>query len=219
VQIFPSTSLTTPIASIPTGRISELAFNADPGFYDLAVVALMPARNLAIYGATIVPNCSGDNQVNTQLSFALADPISSTDTSSGNLETNWGSGGRYLLGGAPGATVMIEGSWGTYKMTHPTNVVAAALCPAQQSLPPGANPDGWYTVIGYIATADAAGTVRIWGNDQQYLTVMQVQQQVQLLSWSSDGNFLAIVTADGVVQVWEASFGTLPAIWRDTSFN
>jgi WD40 repeat protein len=107
----------------------------------------------------------------------------------------------------------IKWDYGTYAMLHPTAVVAAALCPAKQNLPADAHPDGVYCVIGYIATADRAGVVRIWGNDQKYLTVMQTQQPVQTLVWSPDGNFLAIGTIDGVVRIWQAGLSSLPALW------
>jgi|GEM_PF-3957540 len=103
-------------------------------------------------------------------------------------------------------------------MDHPAEVVAAALCPTQESLPPGANPDGWYTVIGYIATADAEGTVRVWGNDGKYIA-LQSHSPVHQIAWSPDGNFLAAAHSDGTVQVWQAPLSDIPAIWRNTSFN
>lgn len=126
---------------------------------------------------------------------------------------NWGPGGSYLIGGTPPECMEIKWDYGTYAMLHPTAVVAAALCPAKQNLPADAHPDGVYCVIGYIATADRAGVVRIWGNDQKYLTVMQTQQPVQTLVWSPDGNFLAIGTIDGVVRIWQAGLSSLPALW------
>jgi WD40 repeat protein len=104
-------------------------------------------------------------------------------------------------------------------MEHPAEVVAAALCPAKQSLPADARPDGWYTVIGYIATADSEGSVRIWGNDHKYLTITQTHQPVLQLAWSPDGTYLAVVTADGDAQVWQPNLSSLPALWRNTSFN
>jgi WD40 repeat protein len=124
-----------------------------------------------------------------------------------------------LLGGVLPGKVAIEGTWGTYEMDHPAEVVAAALCPARPSLPADAHPDGWYTIIGFIATADGEGSVRIWGNDQQYLLALQTHEPVLQLAWSPDGNFLAVVSADGTVRVWQANLSGLPALWRNTSFN
>jgi WD40 repeat protein len=213
VQVFPSTALTTPIASLQIGSVSALAFNPHEYSPDLAVVTASPTRKLVVYAGIVATTCAGSNATNTHLSYKEADPQFSPDTSTGVLTAPWGPGGSYLIGGTPPEQVKITWDYGTYTMPHPTAVVAAALCPARQDLPADAHPDGTYCVIGYIATADRAGAVRIWGHDQKYLTVMQTQQPVQALVWSPNGRFLAIVTSDGVVRIWQAGLSDLPALW------
>jgi WD40 repeat protein len=216
VQIFPSTSLNIPLVSINSGPISELAFNPDEeGSFGLAVIATSPTRKLVLYEGIIVNTCAVNDNANAHLSYVRESPDSYADSSTGVLDISWGPGGSYMLGGTPPASVEIQWDYGKYVMQHPAGVVAAALCPAEQNLPAGAQPDGEYCVIGYIATADSAGAVRIWGNAQKYLTVMQTHQPVQSLAWSPDGKFLAIVTTDGIVQVWQAALSNLPALWTE----
>lgn len=219
VLVFPSDSLKTPITSFDPGSISALAFNPDVEALNLALVTANPDQSLAVYNPIISNTCAQNDDTNTTISYTGTSTLNLAPSDAGELSFPWGPGGSYLLAGSLPSTVTIKGTWGTYEMDHPTGVVAAALNPAEQSLPAGANPDGWYTVIGYIATADSAGIVRIWGNDQKYLLAMQTTQSVLQLVWSPDGNFLAVIIADGTVQVWQADLSNLAALWRNTSFN
>jgi WD40 repeat protein len=219
VLVFPSASLKTPITSFASGNMSALAFGPEDEHLDLALVTAPPSQKLVVYGATLSSTCAQNGPPNATLSYERVNTLDLANSDVGELSVPWGPGGSYLLGGSLPGKVVITGTWGSYEMDHPAKVVAAALCPAQESLPAGANPDGWYTVIGYIATADAEGVVRVWGNDGKSIVAMQIQQPVLQLAWSPDGNFLAIVHSDGTVQVWQAQLSDLPAIWRDTSFN
>lgn len=215
VLVFPSTSLKTPIASLASGSISTLAFDPAVEHLSLALITDLPSQKLAVYGALISSTCAQNGPANDTLSYEKMDTPELVDMNVGELSYPWGPGGSYLIGESLPNNVVIKGTWGTYEMDHPAEVVAAALCPAQQSLPPDAQPDGWYTVIGYIATADAQGVVRVWGNDQKHIIAIEARQPVLQLAWSPDGKFLAIVNADGTVQVWQADLSSLPALWRN----
>jgi WD40 repeat protein len=217
VQVFSVSSLDAPLAALDSGHITTLAFAPYEERLDLACIT--DAQELVVYGAALANTCSQNDNPNTTISYQQADLSASSVSNASVLSISWGPGGGYLLGGQRSRNVAIQGEWGRYEMDHPAEVVAAALNPAQQHLPPDAHPDGWYTVIGYIATADNDGTVRIWGNEGQYMVVTQTHQPVLQLAWSPDGTFLAVVTADGVVQVHKANLSNLPAIWRNTSFN
>jgi hypothetical protein len=219
VVVFPASSLTTPLASIDSGGIRALAFAPVEEMRDLAFVPAASSTQPVVYGAVIPSTCGQNGPANTTLSYERGDVGGPLPGGVGELSTPWGSGGGFLIGGSLPSGVVYQGVWGSYEMDHPAAVVAAALCPAQQSLPADAHPDGWYTVIGYIATADSEGSVRIWGNDQKHLLAMRTHQPVLQLAWSPDGKFLAVVTADGTVQVWKANLSSLPALWRNTSFN
>lgn len=216
VHVFPATSLKTPLTSFETAAAQTLAFEPGAGHFDLALVTPSPSQQLVIYGGTPSSTCARDGRPNALLSYEKVDMSA---PAAGALAFPWGPGGGYLLAGSLPGDVMIGGSWGRYEMEHPTNVVAAALCPARASLPADAHPDGWYTVIGYIATADTEGIVRIWGNDGRYIVALQNRQPVLQLAWSPDGSALAAVRSDGTVQLWQAQLSNLPALWRNTSFN
>jgi WD40 repeat protein len=217
--VFPTSSLDAPITSFDSGSMSALAFAPGSESLALALVTATPPRELVMYQAIIHNTCAQNDNPNTIISYERIDPSDPMYSSLDGLSTPWGPGGGYLLGADLPNTVVIKGTWGEYEMYHSVAVVAAALCPAKQSLPADAHPDGWYTVIGYIATADSDGIVRVWGNDQNYLIAMRTAQPVRQLAWSNDGNFLAVVLADGTAQVWQADLSSIPPIWRNTSFN
>lgn len=217
--VFPSTSLSAPLASLDSGSLHSLAFDPVMEQLHLALITASSPRQLAVYKAIIPSTCSQNGPANAALAYERWTTPDLPVSDVGELLTPWGPGGSYLIGRSLPRRVAIKGTWGTYEMDHPAEVVAAALCPAEQPLPADARPDGWYTVIGYIATADSEGAVRIWGNDQKYLTAMQTHQPVLQLAWSPDGAALAVVIADGTVQVWRADLSSLPALWRNTSFN
>lgn len=219
VVVFPSSSPSAPLASLNSGSISALVFDPVIAHLGLALVTAAPPRTITMYGATIPSTCGQSGQPNATLSYESENVSVLPASDSGRLSVPWGPGGGYLLGGNLPGKVTISGTWGTYEMDHPAEVVAAALCPARQPLPADARPDGWYTVIGYIATADSIGTIRIWGNDHKHLTLTQADQPVLQLAWSPDGHALASVTADGVAQAWQVNLSSLPALWRNTSFN
>ena len=221
VFVFPSTSLKAPITSFDPGNISTLAFDTQYNSLDLALITAAPSKQIILYEASIPSVCAQNGPPNPTFSYYMSTEVDISVPSASDvreLSLPWGSGGSYLLGGNPAKKVGITGEWKSYEMDHPAEVVAAALCPTQESLPPGANPDGWYTVIGYIATADAEGTVRVWGNDGKYIA-LQSHSPVHQIAWSPDGNFLAAAHSDGTVQVWQAPLSDIPAIWRNTSFN
>lgn len=219
VNVFPSTSLKAPITSFTAENMSALAFEPQALQPDIALLTPSPFQTLAIYGAQIPSTCAHNGPPNTRLSYEPVDAATLVSTDAGELSYPWAAGGGYLLAGTFPARVTISGTWGRYTMDHPASVVAAALCPARKNLPPGANPNGWYTVVGYIATADTEGTVRIWGNDGQSLIALRAQHPVQQLAWSPDGNFLAVLQSNGTVQIWQAQLSNLPALWRNKSFN
>ncbi|HEU5228035.1 MAG TPA: hypothetical protein VFU49_09510 [Ktedonobacteraceae bacterium] len=218
VFVFPSTSLKTPITSFDAGSIRTLAFDPADEALNLAFVTTSPQK-LVVYAAVPASTCAQNDLPNATLVYEMTNTPDLSISDVGELSIPWGPGGSYLLGGSLPRKVMIRGEWGSYEMAHPAEVVAAALCPVQASLPAGANPDGWYTIIGYIATADAEGTVRVWGNDGKYVIARQAHHPVLQLVWSPDGKFLATVHSDGTVQIWQAQLSSLPAIWRKTSFN
>jgi len=219
VCVFPSTSLAAPITSFAAEQLGALAFEPEALQPDIALLLPPPSQTLVIYGAQISSTCAHNGPPNAVLSYEQVDAATVARADAGELSYPWGAGGGYLLAGSSPANVAISGTWGSYEMNHPASVVAAALCPARKNLPPGANPDGWYTVIGYIATADAEGTVRVWGNDGQSIIALRAQHPVLQLAWSPDGNFLAVVQSNGTVQIWQAQLSNLPALWRNTSFN
>ena len=219
VVVFPVSSLNTPLASIDAGSIRALAFAPVELVLDLAFVPADAASQPTVYGAVIPSTCGQNGPANMTLSYEQGNGAAPLPDGVGELSTPWGPGGGFLIGGNLPSKVAYQGVWGSYEMDHPAEVVAAALCPAKPSLPADARPDGGYTVIGYIATADSEGGVRIWGNDQKYLLALQTHQPVHQLAWSPDGNFLAVVTADGTVQVWKANLSSLPALWRNAPFN
>lgn len=219
VQVFSASSLSGPLATLDSGNIDALAFDPTIEHLGLALVTATPPRTFAVYRAVIPSTCDHNEQANGTIWYERENSPALPASDSGELTVPWGPGGGYLIGGNLPRKVVITGTWGTYEMDHPAEVVAAALCPAKQSLPADARPDGWSIVIGYIATADSEGSVRIWGNDHKSLTVMQTHQPVLQLAWSPDGALLAVVTADGAARVWQADLSSLPALWRNTSFN
>jgi WD40 repeat protein len=139
----------------------------------------------------------------------------------GEHSVSWMIGGSYLMGGSTTGKVIVSDTlYGkVYELDHSAEVAAVSWCPAKQDLPAGTDPDGWYVVLGYMATADTEGVVRVWGNEHKNLVAMRFQQSVLCLAWSPDGNFLAAGSADGTVQVWQADLSSIPAAWQNTTFN
>jgi WD40 repeat protein len=217
VLIFPANSLKSPIASINSGMINNLAFSTD-GSQILALASSSDTwKNGGI--AIFYPNhntCSNDD--NTPVSTPYYNGNADDNSYPGERSVAWMQGCPFLMGGsATGKVAIIYGEG--YQLDNPAEVVAVSWCPTQENLPAGVDPWQWSVVFGYMATADVAGVVRVWGNNGENLVAMRTQQSILCLAWSPDGKFLAAGCADGTVQVWQAHFSGLTPAWQSTSFN
>jgi WD40 repeat protein len=214
VHIFSASSLNTPIASINSGILSALAFSLGGDQY----LALAAASPIWQHGGLAVYLPLPPTSATTACGATNTGPYYTNNFScQGELSVAWSRDGAFIMGGSTTGNALIHyiSSEQLYELDNPAEVVAVSWRPVQENLPDGANPKGRFFLLGYMATADTAGVVRVWGNDKKSLVAMRAQQPIRCLAWSPDGNFLAAGSADGIVQVWQAHLSDLMPAWQN----